>query len=87
MKPHLTPRHREVIRLISLGCTNEEIAAILDIAVSTADNHRAAAMAVLGTDKAQLVTRLALKYRITTMKDKLTRAEKRKSGRKADGWN
>ena len=35
MKPRLTPRHREVIRLISLGCTGEEIAAILDIAPAT----------------------------------------------------
>ena len=87
MKPNLTPRHREVIRLVSLGCTNEEIALILGIAASTADNHRVAAMAELGTGKSALVTRLAIKYRITTMKDKLTLSEKRKSGRKRDGWN
>jgi hypothetical protein len=44
-------------------------------------------MKKLGTDKAALLTRLALKMRITSMKDKLTPAEKRKSGRKNDGWN
>lgn len=87
MKPHLTSRQREVIRLVSLGCTNEEMALILGLAISTVDNHRARAMAELGTDKAALVTRLAIKHRVTTMKDKLTPSEKRKSGRKRDGWN
>ena len=87
MKPYLTPRQREVIRLISLGCTNYEIAEILGIAESTADNHRSSAMEALGTDKSVLVTRLAIKYKLTTLKDKLTRTEKRKSGRKGDGWN
>lgn len=87
MKPHLTSRQREVIRLVSLGCTNEEMADILGLAISTVDNHRARAMAELGTDKAALVTRLAIKHRVTTMKDKLTPSEKRRSGRKRDGWN
>ena len=45
------------------------------------------AMAKLGTDKAALLTRIALKQRITSMTDKLTAAEKRRSGRKNDGWN
>jgi len=45
-------------------------------------------MAKLGTDKATLLTRLALKLKkVTTMFDKLTPAEKRKSGRMIDGWN
>ncbi|MCG8450549.1 MAG: helix-turn-helix transcriptional regulator [Pirellulales bacterium] len=87
MKPYLTPRQREVVRLVSLGCTNHEIAAILGLTATTVDNHRAAAMVALGTDKAALLTRLAIKYRISSLKDKLTLAEKRKSGRKRDGWN
>lgn len=87
MKPDLTPRQKEIIRLISLGCTNQEMADILGLAEPTIDNHRSRLMAVLGTDKAALVTRIALKYRFTTMKDKLTLAEKRRSGRKRDGWN
>jgi len=44
-------------------------------------------MARLGTDKLALLTRLAIKMRITSLSDKLTLAEKRKSGRKNDGWN
>jgi DNA-binding CsgD family transcriptional regulator len=87
MKPNLTPRQTEIVRLVSLGCSTEEIAKILGVAVSTADNHKAAAMKVLGTDKSTLLTRLALKHKITTLNDKLTAAEKRKSGRKNDGWN
>ncbi len=83
----LTPRQREVVRLVSLGCIVEEIAYILDLAVSTVDNHKAAAMKTLGTDKATLLTRLAIKYKISPLDDKLTRAEKRKSGRSNDGWN
>jgi DNA-binding CsgD family transcriptional regulator len=87
MKPYLTPRQYQIVRLISLGCTNHEAAAILGISVDTADNHRSSAMAALGTDKAVLLTRLAIKHRISSLKDQLTQAEKRKSGRKNDGWN
>jgi DNA-binding NarL/FixJ family response regulator len=87
MKPYLTPRQAEIVRLVSLGCTNDEMADILGLAPSTCDNHKAAAMRALGTDKATLVTRLAIKHRFSTLNDKLTRSEKRKSGRKGDGWN
>ena len=87
MKPHLTPRQQEIVRLVSLGCTNEEIGDILGISPSTVDNHKTRAMTVLGTNKAVLLTRIALKHRWTSMKDKLTPKEKRKSGRKNDGWN
>ncbi len=86
-KPYLTPRQREVVRLISLGCTTEEAADVLGLAISTVDNHKSRAMAILGTDKAALLTRLAIKHRISSLKDQLTRSEKRKSGRKNDGWN
>jgi len=87
MSPQLTERETEVVRLVSLGCTVKEAAAILKLAPSTVDNHKARAMAKLGTDKIALVTRLALKMRISNMKDKLTPAEKRRSGRRNDGWN
>lgn len=83
----LTPRQLEVVRLVSLGCIVEEIANILDLAVSTVDNHKAAAMKTLGTDKATLLTRIAIKHKISPLDDRLTAAEKRKSGRKNDGWN
>lgn len=87
MKPYLTPRQEEIVRLISLGCTNHEIADILDLSPSTVDNHRSRAMESLGTDKAALLTRLAIKHRFSSSTDKLTRTEKRRSGRKNDGWN
>ena len=87
MKPQLTPRQKEVVRLISLGCTNDEAAAILGLSPATVDNHKSRVMRKLGTDKSVLLTRIAIKYRFTSMKDQLTRSEKRKSGRKNDGWN
>ena len=87
MSINLTEREREVIRLLSLGCTVQQAAAILKLAPSTVDNHKTRAMGKLGTDKLALVTRLAIKHRISSMRDKLTLAEKRRSGRKRDGWN
>ena len=83
----LTPRQRQIVRLVSLGCTVGEIAAILKLSPSTVDNHRARAMAVLGTDKAALVTRLAIKLKVSSLSDRLTASEKRRSGRSRDGWN
>lgn len=83
----LTPRQTEVVRLASLGCTVDEIANILGLAKSTVDNHKAAAMKTLGTDKATLLTRIAIKHGISKINETLTPAEKRKSGRKNDGWN
>jgi DNA-binding CsgD family transcriptional regulator len=83
----LTPRQREIVRLISLGCTIEEIAQILDLSPSTVDNHKSRAMKTLGTDKSVLIARLAIKHRISPLDDKLTLKEKRRSGRKHDGWN
>ena len=47
--PRLTPRQTEIVRLVSLGCTTIEIAAILGLAESTVDNHKAAAMNALRT--------------------------------------
>ncbi len=87
MSTQLTNREKEVVRLLSLGCSVREAAKILKLSPNTVDNHKARAMAKLGTDKAALLTRIALKMRISNMKDKLTLAEKRRSGRKKDGWN
>jgi DNA-binding NarL/FixJ family response regulator len=83
----LTERQTEVVRLLSLGCTVKEAAKVLKLSPSTVGNYKSAAMARLGTDKVALLTRLAIKTRITSLSDKLTTAEKRKSGRKNDGWN
>ena len=66
MSDQLTQRETEVVRLISLGCTVKEAAAILRLAPSTVDNHKSRAMKKMGTDKLALVTRLALKMRISS---------------------
>ena len=87
MTPALTPREREVVRLISLGCTVEEAAAVLSLSPNTVDNHKARAMAKLGTNKTALLTRIALRMKVTSLSDKLTPVEKRRSGRRNDGWN
>jgi len=87
MAPHLTDREREVVRLVSLGCTVGEAAKILQLAPSTIDNHRTRAMAKMGVDKAALLTRVAIKRRITSLRDHLTVNEQRRSGRRDDGWN
>ena len=87
MAVQLTERQTEVVRLLSLGCTVKEAAKVLKLSPSTVDNHKSAAMARLGTDKLALLTRLAIKMRVTSLSDSLTLAEKRKSGRKNDGWN
>jgi DNA-binding CsgD family transcriptional regulator len=78
----LTQRHRQVVRLVSLGCTITEIAEILGLSPNTVDNHRLRAMKILGVDRATVLTRVAIKYRISPMGDQLTRTERRKSGRK-----
>jgi DNA-binding CsgD family transcriptional regulator len=86
--PHnLTPRQFEIVRLISLGCSNAEIARILKLAESTVDTHKQAAMKKAGVAKVALLTRWAIKNRVSSMKDTLTPAEKRRRGKKRDGWN
>ena len=52
MSEELTNREREVVRLVSPGCTIEEIARILKLAPNTIDNHKSHTMRKLGTDKA-----------------------------------
>jgi two-component system response regulator NreC len=52
----LSDREREVLRLLALGHTNQEIAQMLFISVRTAETHRAHIMQKLGlTSRAELV--------------------------------
>ena len=52
----LSDREHEVLRLLALGHTNQEIAKQLYISVRTAETHRAHIMQKLGlTSRAQLV--------------------------------
>jgi len=87
MRIVLSERERQVVRLISLGCTVEESAKILGLSPNTVDNHKSRAMAKLGVDKTALLVRRAIKQRISPLNDRLTASEKRKRGKKRDGWN
>jgi DNA-binding CsgD family transcriptional regulator len=87
MAKELTPRQKQVVRLLSLGCTVREVARILKLSPSTVDNHKNAAMARLGTGKVALLTRWAIKLGISPLNDRLTEKEKRLAGRRNDGWN
>ena len=52
----LSDREREVLRLLALGHTNQEIASMLYISVRTAETHRAHIMSKLGlSSRAELV--------------------------------
>jgi DNA-binding CsgD family transcriptional regulator len=71
----LTPRETQVIRLLSLGCSVREVAAVLGISPSTADNHKARSMRKLGIRKSQLLTRVAIQLGISNINDQLTISE------------
>jgi DNA-binding CsgD family transcriptional regulator len=79
----LSPRQREIVRLTSLGCTSHEIATILGMSRWTVENHQFQAKERLGVSKAAVLTRIAIKYKISPLDDALTRAEERKLARKA----
>lgn len=52
----LTPRERDVLRLIAIGHTNAEIATMLYVSVRTVENHRASVLRKLGLrTRAELV--------------------------------
>jgi two-component system response regulator NreC len=56
----LSDREREVLRLLALGHTNQEIAEMLYISVRTAETHRAHIMRKLGLDTRAELVRYAL---------------------------
>jgi DNA-binding NarL/FixJ family response regulator len=57
----LTPREREVLRLLVHGMTNRMIAAELGISARTVENHRARVMEKTGADSLPELVRLAMK--------------------------
>ena len=56
----LSDREREVLKLLALGQTNQEIASILFISVRTAETHRAHIMQKLGLSNRAALVRYAL---------------------------
>jgi two-component system response regulator NreC len=58
----LSEREREVLRLLALGHTNQEIAQMLYISVRTAETHRAHIMQKLGLSSRAELVRHALEH-------------------------
>lgn len=56
----LSPREREVLRLLALGYTNQEIAQMLVVSVRTVESHRAHVMAKLRAGSRAAMVRHAL---------------------------
>jgi DNA-binding CsgD family transcriptional regulator len=79
----LSPRQRQIVRLTSLGCTSHEIATILGMSRWTVENHQFQAKERLGVSKAAVLTRIAIKYKISPLNDELSRSEQRKLSRKS----
>jgi DNA-binding CsgD family transcriptional regulator len=79
----LSPRQREIVRLTSLGCTSHEIATILGMSRWTVENHQFQAKERLGVSKAAVLTRVAIKHKISPLDDKLSTAEEKKLAGKA----
>ncbi len=65
----LTPMERRVVRLVSLGCTVKQVAAILGRSVHTVDNHKTRAMRKLGVHNVAQLTRQAIKLGISSLDD------------------
>jgi two-component system response regulator NreC len=58
----LTEREREVLRLLALGHTNQEIAKLIYVSVRTAETHRAHIMQKLGLNTRAELVRYALAH-------------------------
>jgi DNA-binding NarL/FixJ family response regulator len=62
----LSPREREILRLIALGKTGKEIALSLDIAPGTVETHRRRLMSKLGLGKVAELTLYAVRQGIVS---------------------
>jgi DNA-binding NarL/FixJ family response regulator len=60
----LTPRQRDVLRLIAEGKRMKEIAAALNLSVRTVEGHKAQLMQVLGVESTADLIRFAIKQHI-----------------------
>ena len=64
-EPPLTPRQRDVLRLIVKGHRMKEIAAALQLSTRTVETHKYEMMQVLGVHSTAELVRYALQHRIT----------------------
>jgi len=64
---HLTPRQREILRLIAEGKTNKEIAHLLKLSIKTIDTHRTLLMQRLDIHDIAGLVRFAIKMGIVSI--------------------
>jgi DNA-binding NarL/FixJ family response regulator len=62
----LTPRQREVLRLIVEGRRKKEIAAVLNVSTRTVESHKYQMMQVLGLNSTAELIRHPLQHRLVT---------------------
>lgn len=65
--PHLTPRERDVLRLLAEGLTSKEMASRLDLSPKTVDGHRAAIMDKLGIRSVAGLVKYAIRNHLTDL--------------------
>ena len=65
----LTPREREVLIHIAEGCSNKEIAQVLDVGVRTIETHRERIMRKLRVHSIAGLTRFAVAKGLTTLRE------------------
>ena len=67
-KVTLTPRQREVLQLVTQGCTMKEVATRLGISTRTAESHKYEMMEGLGVESTAELIRYAIKLGLTEPK-------------------
>jgi two-component system, NarL family, response regulator NreC len=65
-QPHLTARHREVLRLILDGRRMKEIAAALNLSARTVETHKYQMMQILGVASTAELVKYAIEHRLIT---------------------
>lgn len=65
-KKSLTPREQEVLRLVTLGHSNKEGAALMKISYRTFESHRAEVMKKFGAKNAAELVRLTMQGELST---------------------
>jgi DNA-binding NarL/FixJ family response regulator len=66
-EPQLTPRERDVLRLVAEGLTSKEVATKLGITRKTVEGHRAAIMDKLAVRHVAGLTKYAIRHHLTTL--------------------
>lgn len=65
----LTPRQREILKLIAQGRSSKEIANILNVSLKTVDTHRTQLMERLNIHDVSGLVRFAIKHALITLSD------------------